>query len=47
MQIRPPDFPAGDGYEDLSPWVQANLLAYDQIREIEEFNISKMMAGVK
>jgi len=47
MNIRPPDLPKGEGYEDMTPWVQANLLAYDQIREIEEFDIIKMQAGVK
>ena len=36
LGMRPPDIPPGAGYEDLEPWQQANVVSYNQIREIEE-----------
>lgn len=46
MNIRPPDMVKGS-YDELEAWPQANIIAYNQIREIEEMDIIKATAGVK
>jgi len=44
--LRPPDV-GNINFDELEAWQQANVIAYNHIREIEEFDLVKIQAGAK
>lgn len=45
LGIIPPGLSAK--WEELDNWAQANVLAYEQIREYEEFELIRIQTGLK
>ena len=46
LGLHPPDV-TRNTYDDLEAWQQANVIAYNQVREIEELDELKAMVGAR